>query len=176
MLFRLGEKSPVIDPQSGFIADTAILIGNVIVGRLASVWFQSVIRGDNDLIDIGAQSNIQDGAILHTDLGYPLIIGKGVTVGHKALLHGCAIGDFSLIGMNATILNGAKVGQNCIIGAHSLISEGKVIPDNSVVVGVPGKIIRQVTLSDIDLLKASAASYVEKSLLYSKQLILLPNN
>jgi carbonic anhydrase/acetyltransferase-like protein (isoleucine patch superfamily) len=166
MLFCIEKTSPSLDKKVGFLAENATLIGRVTVCAFASVWFQTVLRGDNDLIEIGAYSNVQDGAILHTDQGFPLKIGEFVTVGHKAMLHGCLIGDYSLIGMNATILNGAKIGKYCIIGANALISEGKEIPDYSVVIGIPGKIVRSVSDEDKKMLEKSAETYLEKSKLY----------
>lgn len=166
MLFCIGKISPALDKEVGFLAENATLIGRVTVCAFASVWFQTVLRGDNDLIEIGAYSNVQDGAILHTDQGFPLKIGGFVTVGHKAMLHGCLIGDYSLVGMNATILNGAKIGKYCIIGANALIPEGKEIPDYSVVIGIPGKIVRLVSDEDKKMLEKSAETYLEKSKLY----------
>ncbi|MFP3944320.1 MAG: gamma carbonic anhydrase family protein, partial [Alphaproteobacteria bacterium] len=135
--------------------------GRVRLQRNASVWFNAVLRGDHELIDIGEESNIQDGSVLHTDPGCPLTVGKGVTVGHMAMLHGCTIGENSLIGIGATVLNNARIGRNCLIGAHALITENKEIPDNSMVVGSPGKIIREVDEAMAEGLKLSAAHYVE---------------
>ena len=166
MLFCIEKTSPSLDKEVGFLAESATLIGRVTICAFASVWFQTVLRGDNDLIEVGAYSNVQDGAILHTDQGFPLKIGEFVTVGHKAMLHGCLIGDYSLIGMNATILNGAKIGKYCIIGANALIPEGKEIPDYSVVIGMPGKIVRSVSEEDKKMLEKSAETYLEKSKLY----------
>ena len=166
MLFYIEKINPQLDKNVGFLAESATIIGRVIVGAFASVWFQTVLRGDNDLIEIGSYSNVQDGAILHTDQGFPLRIGEHVTVGHRAMLHGCLVDNYSLIGMNATILNGAKIGKYCIIGANALIPEGKEIPDYSVVVGIPGKIIRSVGEEDKKILEKSAETYVEKSKLY----------
>lgn len=166
MLFCIEKMSPAIDSNAGFLAENATLIGQVTICAFASVWFQTVLRGDNDLIEVGAHSNVQDGAILHTDQGFPLKIGEYVTVGHKAMLHGCIIDDYSLIGMNATILNGAKIGKYCIIGANALISEGKEIPDYSVVVGIPGKVVRSVSEEDKKMLGSSAETYLKKSKLY----------
>lgn len=143
-----------------WIADNAAVIGKVKLEKDASIWFGAVLRGDNELITVGEASNVQDGSILHTDMGFPLTIGKNVTIGHRAMLHGCVIGDNSLIGIGATILNGAKIGRNCIIGAHALITEGKEIPDNSLVVGAPGKVIRTRVPEEEAGLLASAAHYV----------------
>jgi carbonic anhydrase/acetyltransferase-like protein (isoleucine patch superfamily) len=149
--------------EQNFIAPSADVIGDVTLGDEASIWFQCVLRADKDSITIGDRSNIQDGSILHVDKGFPLYIGNDVTVGHKVMLHGCFIDDNSLVGMNATILNGAKIGKNCVIGAGSLITEGKQIPDNSLVMGVPGKVVKTVSDEQIQLLKESAKHYVENA-------------
>ena len=146
-----------------WIAGSATVVGNVIMETGSSVWFGTVIRGDNEPIKIGVRSNIQDNAVLHSDPGSPLTIGADVTVGHQAMLHGCTIDDNSLIGIGATVLNGAKIGKNCLIGAHALITEGKVIPDNSVVMGSPGKIVKQVPQAQEAMLKASADYYVKNA-------------
>ncbi len=161
-VYRLGDIAPQL-PADGeyWIAPNATVLGNVIVHAGASIWFNVVIRGDNDPITIGANTNIQDGSILHTDDGVPLTIGEGVTVGHKAMLHGCTIGDNSLIGIGAVVLNGAKIGKNCLIGANALITEGKVIPDNSLVMGQPGKVVRELDEAAIQSLRWSAAHYVQ---------------
>ena len=144
-----------------WVAPNAVLIGQVKLGSLASVWFGAVVRGDNDLIHIGARTNIQDGCVLHTDAGFPLEIGEGCTVGHMAMLHGCTIASNTLIGIGATVLNGVRIGANCIIGAHSLIPEGKEIPDNSLVMGTPGRILRGVSAEDAGHLKELAQHYVD---------------
>ena len=149
-------------PVSGnsWVAPDATLIGRVIVEEDASIWWKAVLRGDNEPIRLGQRSNIQDACVLHTDPGFPLIIGADCTIGHRAILHGCTIGDNSLVGMGATLLNGAKIGRNCIIGANALIPEGKEIPDNSLVMGMPGKVVRQLDEeAEVGLTKA-AASYV----------------
>jgi carbonic anhydrase/acetyltransferase-like protein (isoleucine patch superfamily) len=150
-------------PQSGnyWIAPNAVVLGHVRLLENASVWFGAVLRGDNDWITVGENSNVQDGSVLHTDPGSPLTIGRGVTVGHMVMLHGCEIGDGSLVGIGSVILNRVKIGKNCLIGANTLISEGKEIPDNSMVLGSPGKIIRQVSADQITVLKYSAEHYVE---------------
>ena len=149
-------------PEEGqyWIAPSASVIGKVRLERLASVWFGAVIRGDNELITIGERSNVQDGAVMHTDPGLPLTVGKGCTIGHKAILHGCTIGDNSLIGMGAVVLNRAVIGKNCLIGANALITEGKVIPDNSLVMGQPGKIAGELNDEAIARLTQSAENYV----------------
>jgi carbonic anhydrase/acetyltransferase-like protein (isoleucine patch superfamily) len=159
-LYRLGDHRPELH-QPCWVADNATLVGNVIVGRNASVWFNCVLRGDNDVIRIGAGSNVQDGSVLHTDPGLPLEIGAEVTVGHVAMLHGCRVGDGSLIGMKAVVLNRAVIGRECLIGANALIPEGRVVPDRSLVVGSPGKVIRELTDEDVARLRQSARHYVE---------------
>ena len=153
-----------------WVAPDAVLIGKIRLQRNASIWFNAVLRGDNELIDIGENSNVQDGSICHTDMGFPLKIGRDVTIGHRVMLHGCEIGDNSLIGIGATVLNGARVGRNCIIGAHALITEGKEIPDNSLAVGAPAKVIRSIDDDTAALLKASADHYVENAQRYKSGL------
>ncbi len=143
-----------------YIAPNAQVMGNVEMAEASSVWFGAVLRGDNDLIKIGARSNVQDNSVLHTDPGMPLTIGEGVIIGHQVMLHGCTVGDNTLIGIGATVLNGAKIGNNCLIGAHALITEGKEIPDNSMVVGAPGKVIRTLNEQQIAMLKLNAEVYV----------------
>lgn len=149
-------------PEEGtyWIAPDAAVIGRVKLERHASVWFGAVLRGDNELILVGENSNVQDGCVLHTDMGAPLTIGANCTIGHKAILHGCSIGDNSLIGMGATILNHARIGRNCLIGANALVTEGKVIPDNSLVIGAPAKVVRELTAEAIAALPRSAEGYV----------------
>ncbi|MCW5620420.1 MAG: gamma carbonic anhydrase family protein [Burkholderiales bacterium] len=149
-----------------YIAPNATLIGSVVLEDQASVWFNAVIRADNDLIIIGEGSNVQDGSVLHTDNGVRLTIGRGSTIGHMVVLHGCTIGDNTLIGIKSVILNHARIGSNCIIGANSLITEGKEIPDNSLVMGAPGKVIRQLTSEEIERVRMNAVHYVEKIEVY----------
>jgi len=168
--YSLSDKRVLIVGNDYFIADNATVIGSVIIHNDVSIWFNAVIRGDNDPITIGEGTNIQDGAVLHTDAGIPLDIGKGVTVGHQAMLHGCTIGENSLIGINAVILNHAKIGKNCIIGANCLITQGKEIPDNSMVLGSPGKVVREVTPEEIEDLKHSAEHYVGNFKRFKKEL------
>ena len=161
-VYSLGDSRPQLPPQGEYwIAPNATVLGNVILHPGASIWFNTVLRGDNDPIVIGRDSNIQDGGILHTDVGSPLTIGEGVTVGHKAMLHGCTIGDNSLVGIGAVILNGARIGKNCLIGANALITEGKVIPDNSLVVGQPGKVVKSLEPGQIAALEMGAQHYVQ---------------
>jgi carbonic anhydrase/acetyltransferase-like protein (isoleucine patch superfamily) len=159
-LYALDGISPLRPHGFCFVAETATVIGNVELLEESSIWFGAVLRGDNERITIGPQSNVQDLSVLHTDPGFPLTIGTGCTIGHRAILHGCTIGDNSLVGMGATILNGAQVGRNCLVGAGALITEGKVIPDNSLVIGAPGKVARELDAEAIARLKKSAAHYV----------------
>lgn len=157
-LYALGDDAPQI-AQDTWVAPDANLIGKVVLESAASVWFGSTIRADHEEIRIGQGSNVQENCVMHIDAGYPLTIGKGCTIGHKVMLHGCTIGDNTLIGMGATILNGATIGKNCLIGAGALITEGKDIPDGSLVMGVPGKVVRQLDDAAIQGLRASALHY-----------------
>ena len=159
-------------PANGrcYVAEGAILVGKVVLREDASVWFNSVLRGDNEPIVVGARSNVQDGCVLHTDPGFPLTIGEDCTIGHMVMLHGCTIGSGSLIGIGAIVLNGASIGANCLIGAHALIPEGKQIPEGSVVMGSPGKIIRPVTEQDLVRMRAGALSYASRWPLYAEKL------
>lgn len=169
MFFQLGDKTPVRGEQV-FVAANATVIGNVELQQQASVWFNAVLRGDNERICIGRQSNVQDGSVLHTDAGYPLTLGTGVTVGHKAMLHGCQVGDYSLIGINAVVLNGARIGKHCIIGANALVPEGMEVPDGSLVVGSPATIKRQLNEQQKQMLQASAAHYVHNARRFAETL------
>lgn len=169
MIYQLDEVSPTV-ADDVFVAPGAHIIGNVELKQGASVWFNSVLRGDMDKLTIGENTNIQDGSVLHTDAGIPLNIGKGVTVGHKVMLHGCSIGDYSLIGINAVVLNGAKIGRFCIIGANALITENMEVPDYSVVMGSPGKVVKTLDESVEPKLKGSAAHYVENAKRYKASL------
>ena len=159
-LYALGDKCPDIDDDT-WIAPDANVIGQVVMEAGASVWFGATIRADHEVIHIGAGTNVQESTVMHIDRGYPLTIGAGCTIGHKVMLHGCTIGDNSLIGMGATVLNGAKIGKNCLIGAGALITENKVIPDGALVMGAPGKVVRQLDEQGIAALKASAEHYME---------------
>ena len=161
-IYDLDKTSPHL-AEEAWVAETATVIGNVEMAQGSSVWFGAVVRGDNETIKIGKNTNIQDNSVLHSDPGSPLHIGEGVTVGHKVMLHGCKIGNNSLVGIGATILNGAVIGENCLIGAHALITEGKVIPDGSMVMGAPGKVVRELSPQQIMMLKASADVYVKNS-------------
>ena len=170
MKYRLGDMRVETHPSS-WAAPTATLIGKVRLQARASVWFGAVLRGDNELIDIGEDSNVQDGTVMHTDMGSPLTLGKGVTVGHNAMLHGCTVGDYSLVGINAVILNGARIGKHCIIGANALIPEGKEIPDGSLVMGSPGKVVRELSEQQMRMIEAGAAHYVHNAQRYARELV-----
>jgi carbonic anhydrase/acetyltransferase-like protein (isoleucine patch superfamily) len=170
MIYQLGDRQPVIDP-SCFIAEDATIVGSVVIERHASVWFHVTVRGDTDRITVGESSNIQDGSVLHTDDGIQLEVGARVTVGHRAMLHGCKIGEGSLIGIGATILNHAVIGKHCLIGAHSLITEGKVIPDRSLVVGSPGRVIKSITDEMVEQLEAAARHYVDNGRRFRRDLV-----
>jgi len=168
-LFRLGDKAP----QPGeypWVAPNATVIGDVHLGANASVWWDATLRGDNDPIHIGDNSNIQDGSVLHTDEGVPMSIGADVTVGHLVMLHGCTVGDGSLIGIGSVILNRAVIGKGCIVGANTLIPEGKVFPDHVLIVGSPGKVVRELTADEVIHLKHAAAHYVENARRYRQML------
>lgn len=168
-IYRLADKSPRL-AAGVWIAPNATVIGDVRLAENVSIWWNCVLRGDNDPITVGENSNIQDGSILHTDEGIPLTIGRNVTVGHKVMLHGCTIGDGSLIGMGAIILNGAVIGRNCLIGAGTLIPEGKEIPDDSLVVGSPGRIVQPLSDKHRARIVDAAGHYVETARLYQTQL------
>ena len=170
-VFDLGGKSPRL-PESGeyWIAPTAVVLGDVELKQNASVWFGAVLRGDNDPIVIGENSNVQDLSVLHTDMGVPLNIGRDVTIGHKVMLHGCTVGDGSLIGINTVVLNRAVIGRGCIVGANSLITEGKVFPDDSLIVGSPARVVRPLRDEERQLLQASALHYVDNWKRYAREL------
>ena len=159
-------------PEDGdyWVAPDANVIGNVVLETATSIWFGSTLRGDNEVIHIGAGSNVQENTVMHTDIGYPLIIGAGCTIGHKAMLHGCVLGENTLIGMGATVLNGAKIGRDCLIGAGALITEGKEIPDGSLVMGAPGRVIRQLDAAAIKGLRTSALHYQKRMRLFRDNL------
>ena len=170
-LYALGTDVPQF-PESGnlWVAPTAVLIGKVRLLEDSSVWFGSVLRGDNDLIEVGERANVQDNSVVHTDAGVPTLIGTGVTVGHSVILHSCSIGANTLVGMGSTLLTGCKIGKNCLIGANTLISEGKEIPDNSLVLGSPGKVVRQVSDEQLVMLRLSAEIYVHNARRFREQL------
>ena len=161
-LYSLDGIAPQVAPDA-WIAPGAHVIGHVILGARASVWFGSTLRGDNEAITVGDGTNVQENCVFHTDMGYPLTIGAGCTIGHKAMLHGCTIGTNSLIGMGATILNGAVIGDDCLIGAGALVTEGKQIPDGSLVLGAPGKVVRDLDAAAIGSLRASALHYQDNA-------------
>ena len=170
-VYALADKKPQLPPAGEYwVAPNAVVAGDVILKPGASIWFGAVVRGDNDPITIGRDTNIQDGSVLHSDPGEPLTIGDGVTVGHMVMLHSCEIGDNTLIGIGAVVLGRARIGKNCLIGANSLITEGKVIPDGSMVMGAPGKVVRELTEQQILGITGSARHYVENWKRYAKGL------
>jgi carbonic anhydrase/acetyltransferase-like protein (isoleucine patch superfamily) len=168
-IYQLGDHAPEIDP-SAYITDSANVIGKARIEANASIWFGVTIRGDNELITIGENSNLQEGCVLHTDPGYPITIGRNVTVGHQAMLHGCIIGEGSLVGIQAVILNGAKIGKNCLVGAGALVTEGKEFPDNSLILGAPAKVVRTLREEDIARLNGNASHYVERGKFFKRNL------
>ena len=170
MLFTLAERRVQLRGHRHYVAESATVIGNVILEDEASVWFHSVIRGDNDPITLGPRSNIQDASVLHTDAGIPMVIGASVSVGHQVMLHGCTIGEGSLIGIKSVVLNHAVIGRECLIGANTLIAEGKSIPDRSVVLGSPGKIVRAVTDEEAAWMRSIADHYVANAQRYLRDL------
>ncbi|WGM30338.1 gamma carbonic anhydrase family protein [Brevundimonas sp. NIBR11] len=171
-IYSLADKKPQLPPEGEYwIADSADVVGDVILKSGASVWFGAVVRADNETMTIGENTNIQDASVLHSDPGSPLVIGRDVTVGHKVMLHGCTIGDNTLIGIGSVILNRAVIGKNCLIGANTLIPEGKVIPDGSLVMGQPGKVVRELTEAQIAGLAMSAQHYVQNWRRYAAELI-----
>lgn len=169
MIYSLGPRKPQID-DSCWVAPNATVIGSVQLQAQANVWFNVVIRGDNDDIIIGADSNIQEAAVLHTDAGIRLTLGRGCTVGHLAMLHGCEIGDYSLIGIGAVVLNRAKIGRHCIVGAGALVTEGKEFPDYSMIMGSPARLVRQLSPEEAERLRGSAAHYVKNAQRFREQL------
>ncbi len=170
MLYQLDENRVQL-PRNFFIAESAAVIGNVALGENVSIWFNAVIRGDSELIVVGEDCNIQDGAVLHTDPGYPMTLGKGVTVGHKAMLHGCNVGAHSLIGINSVVLNGAKIGSHCVVGANTLVTENMEIPDGSLVIGSPAKIKRNLSVEQQQALEIQAQHYVQNGRRYKQGLM-----
>ena len=170
MIKALGDRAPVLEGSGHFIADNATVIGSVRLKDQSSIWFNCVLRGDNDWLEVGERSNVQDGCILHTDPGIPLIIGNGVTVGHRVMLHGCQVGNNSLIGIGSTLLNGSVLGKNCIVGAHSLITEGKEFPDGSLILGSPARVARELSDEEIARIGWSADIYVENAKRFNEQL------
>ncbi|MGH8599768.1 MAG: gamma carbonic anhydrase family protein [Burkholderiales bacterium] len=169
MKFSLGDRK-IITHGDHYIAENAIVIGSVVLGRDASIWFGSVVRGDSDVITIGDESNIQDACVLHTDAGVKLTLERRVSVGHMVMLHGCTIGEGSLIGIKSVILNHARIGRHCLIGANTLIAENKVIPDGSLVLGSPGRVVRQLTAEEIRTIDGIADHYVENGRRFLREL------
>jgi carbonic anhydrase/acetyltransferase-like protein (isoleucine patch superfamily) len=170
MIYALGNKKPDLQGNN-YVAPNATVIGDVVLGKNASVWWNVVIRGDNDAITIGEDVNIQDGSVLHTDHGVPLTLEKGVSVGHMAMLHGCTVKEGSLIGINAVVLNRAVIGRDCLIGANALIPEGKLIPDRALVVGSPGRVVRYLSDEEVANVRGIAQHYVDNAARYLKELI-----
>ncbi len=163
-IFRLdGQEPQIADLERVWIAPDAVLIGKVVVGPDVGIWYGAVLRGDNEPITIGAATNVQEHTVMHTDMGFPLDVGEGCTIGHRAMLHGCTVGDNSLIGIGAIVLNGARIGSNCLVGAGALVTEGKTFADNSLIVGAPARVVRTLDDQAIAMLKLSAAHYVEKA-------------
>ena len=171
MIVTLGDRAPEFEGTGHFVADNATVIGSVRLRDRASVWFNCVLRGDNDWLVVGERSNIQDGSVLHTDEGIELIIGDGVTVGHKVMLHGCEIGNNSLVGIGSTILNGATIGNNCVVGAHSLVTENKTFPDGSLILGAPAKVVRELSEEEIAHVRWSADVYVKNAERFNSDLL-----
>lgn len=170
MLYQLGDRKVALKGEGHFVADNAAVIGDVVLESNVSIWFNVVIRGDTEQIRVCEGSNIQDGSILHTDRGFPMVIGKNVTVGHKVMLHGCTVGEGSLVGMNAVVLNGAKIGKRCLIGANALVTEGTEIPDGALVMGVPAKVKRLLTEEEQAALALSAEHYVQNGQRFTSDL------
>lgn len=168
-IYQLGDETPRLHPTA-WVADNATVLGRVSLAEGSSVWYGAVLRGDNDWITIGARGNVQDGSVLHTDLGFPLTLGVDVTVGHLVMLHGCTVGDGSLIGIQAVVLNGAKIGRNCLVGAGAVVTEGKEFPDGSLILGAPAKAVRRVSPEQIERIRYGALHYVENAVRHRRQL------
>jgi carbonic anhydrase/acetyltransferase-like protein (isoleucine patch superfamily) len=168
-IYQLGDDAPQIDP-SAWVADSANLIGKVTLGANATVWDGVTIRGDNERITIGADSNVQEGTVMHTDMGYPLTIGVGVSIGHQAMLHGCTIGDGALVGIQAVIMNGAVIGKGCLVGAGALVTEGKQFPDHTLILGSPARAVRTMAEADVARLGEIADGYVKRGKQYRTEL------
>ncbi len=173
-IYRFERHMPDVAPDA-YVADNATVLGRVRLGAKASVWFGASVRGDNDDIAIGAGSNVQDGAVLHVDPGFPMKIGERVSIGHQAMLHGCTIGDGALIGIQAIVLNGAVIGEQSLVGAGALVTEGKQFPPRSLILGAPAKVMRELTEQDLRMLKAAADSYIERSARYRASLVRVDN-
>jgi len=168
-IYKLGEAAPIIH-ESVFVADSANIVGNVTLEENASVWFGATLRGDNETITVGVGSNVQEGAVLHADPGFPLTIGERVTVGHQAMLHGCTIGEGSLVGIQAVVMNGAVIGRECLVGAGAIVTEGKSFPDRSLIIGAPAKVARELRDEEVAGLGRAAAGYVERGTHYRNAL------
>jgi carbonic anhydrase/acetyltransferase-like protein (isoleucine patch superfamily) len=168
-IYQLDDHSPQIDPTA-WVADTAQVMGAITLAAHTSVWFGAVLRGDTETIQIGEGSNVQDLAVIHADIGLPVVVGKHVTVGHQVMLHGCTIGDESLIGIGAVVLNGARIGRHCVVGAGSVVTEGKEFPDGSLIMGTPAKVVRQLTPEQIEGLRMSAKHYIQNALRFKNGL------
>ncbi|MBL8342735.1 MAG: gamma carbonic anhydrase family protein [Rubrivivax sp.] len=166
-IFQYGDDAPRIAPTA-WVAESAQVIGRVELCAGASVWYGAVLRGDNEWIRIGAGSNVQDGAVLHTDMGFPLVIGDGCTIGHQVMLHGCTVGDGALVGMGAVVLNGARIGKGCLVAAGALVPEGKVFEDGWLIIGTPAKAVRPLTPAQVEIARSAAASYTEKTALHRR--------
>ncbi len=161
-IYQFGDDAPELDP-SAWVADSAQVLGRVRMGAHSSVWYGAVLRGDNEWITLGARTNVQEGCVLHTDPGFPLNLGDEVTVGHQAMLHGCTVGEGTLIGIQALVMNGAKIGKNCLVGAGAIVTEGKEFPDNSLLLGTPAKWVKALSAEQVGRLKDAAAQYVQKA-------------
>ena len=161
-LYRIGDDAPRVAPDA-WVADSATVVGRVALAAGANVWYGAVLRGDNEWITIGERSNVQDGSVLHTDMGSPLTLGADVTVGHQVMLHGCTVGDGSLIGIQAVVLNGARIGKGCLVGAGSVVTEGKEFPDHSLILGSPARVVREITPDQLERLRLSAVHYLDKA-------------
>jgi carbonic anhydrase/acetyltransferase-like protein (isoleucine patch superfamily) len=171
-VYRLGDVSPVV-AATAYTAPNATIVGRVNLGENATVWFGATLRGDNELISIGANSNVQDSAVLHTDPGFPLSVGANVSIGHQAMMHGCTVGEGTLIGIQSIVLNGAVIGKGCLVGAGALITERKVFPDGCLIIGAPARALRQLTEEERENLLKVAANYVERGAYYRKNLQLV---
>ena len=168
-IFKIGTHTPDVD-ASAYVTDSASVIGNVHLAANTSIWFGAALRGDNELISIGEGSNVQECAVLHTDIGYPLVVGKNVTIGHQAMLHGCTVGDGSLIGIQAVVLDGAVIGKNCLVAAGALVTSGNEFPDNSLIMGSPAKAVRELTQEQINDIQRGVTTYIERAAYFKQQL------
>ena len=168
-IYQLDDVTPDVHPTA-WVADNAQVMGRVSLAENASIWYGAVLRGDNDSISVGRNSNVQDGSVLHTDHGSPLVIGEDVTIGHQVMLHGCSVGDCSLVGIGSVVMNGARIGRHCIVGARSLITEGKQFPDGVLIVGSPAKVVRELTAEQMARLQASAVHYVAQQQRHARTL------